>query len=206
MQLGQGASCLKIPATYDEARIHLQPHSLKGPYINKLISLTASKLVFDGYFRIEDEMLPIDRVLYLIGRKREYHIRITECKRGVDTSTYAYDRRVFNRMVEDPALSRAIRGSGDRMVEDPALSGAKHGSGDEDVGEHICLTPSEIVELTFRVIATDLPGKALNELILAIDVREESEEFSNKNWSFRDARKEREEAALPPIDYSSWKN
>ena len=168
MQLQQdnSPSLLKLPVDYNETRIYLQPHSLKGPYINKLISLTASKLVFDGYFRIEDEMLPIDRVLYLIGRKREYHIRITECKRGVDTSTYAYD---------------------------------------EGVGEHICLTPSEIVELTFRVIATDLPGKALNELILAIDVREESEEFSEKNWSFRRVRKEREEAALPPIDYSAWK-
>ena len=180
----QLSNCLKLPANYDESRIYLQPHSLKGPYINKLISLTASKLVFDGYFRIEEEMLPVDRVLVLTGRKREFHIRITAVRRGANTSTYAYDRR----------------------VEDPALSRATHGSGDEDVGEHICLMPSEIVELTFRVIAADLPGKALNELILAIDAHEETEEFSQRNWEFQRARKEREAAAFPPIDYSAWKN
>ena len=144
---------LQIPADYDQDRVQLWPHSLKGPYINRLIALTDSKLVFDGYFRIEPEMLPVDRILWLIEHKREYHIRITDCKRGKDTSTTWYD---------------------------------------EDVGGHICLTPTEIIELTFKVIAKELPGPAFNALAEAIEAREESKEFQDRNW---EARKAREDAA-----------
>ena len=108
--------------------------------------------MFDGYFRIENEMLPVDRILILWKRKREYHIRITDCKRGKNTSHYWYD---------------------------------------EDVGERICLTPTEIIELTFEVVATKLPGPAFNTLLEAIEAREESKEFEDKNW---DARKTREDA------------
>jgi hypothetical protein len=123
-------------------RIRLWPHSLKGPYINRLIALTGSKLVFDGYFRIEDEMLPVDRILCLYGRQREWHIRITGCKRGKDTSHHWYD---------------------------------------EDVGERICLSPTEIIELTFEVVAKSLPGRSFNDLMEAIEAREESKEFVTQN-------------------------
>ncbi len=138
---------LQLPENYDSSRIQIMPHSLKGPYINRLISLTANKLVFDGYFRIEEQMLPVDRVLYLMGRKREFHIYITAVRRGENTSTYSYD---------------------------------------EDVGEHICLTPSEIVELTFRVMP-EKSGKEIDALIREIDARENTEEFSRASWEERKA-------------------
>lgn len=140
---------LRIPAEYNQDRIVLWPRSLKGPYIHHLIALTGSKLMFDGYFRIENEMLPVDRILYLIGRKREWHIRITGCKRGEGTSTPWYD---------------------------------------EEVGEHICLTPSEIIELTFDVVATALPGEAWKALEEAITAREKSEEFVTQNTLLYNAR------------------
>ena len=142
---------LQIPAGYNQDRVQIWPHSLKGPYINRLIALTDSKLVFDGYFRIEPEMLPVDRILWLIERKREYHICITDCKRGENTSHYWYD---------------------------------------EDVGENICLTPTEIIELTFEVVAKDLPGPAFNALAEAIEAREESKEFEDRNWEARKARED----------------
>ena len=144
---------LRIPAGYNQDRVAIWPHSLKGPYINRLIALTESKIVFDGYFRIEDEMLPVDRILWLIERKREWHIRITSCKRGKNTSHYWYD---------------------------------------EDVGERICLTPTEIIELTFEVVATRLSGPAFNALVEAIEAREESKEFEDRNWEARKAREDAE--------------
>jgi hypothetical protein len=61
---------------------------------------------------------------------------------------------------------------------------------DEDVGEHICLTPSEIVELTFRVMP-EKSGKEIDALIREIDAREDTEEFSRANWEYTKARKER---------------
>ncbi len=147
---------LLTPRNYDVTRIMILPYIHNGLHIKRLIALTPTKLVFDGYFRIEPELLPIERVICLMGRKREYHIRIKELKRGADTSSYWYD---------------------------------------EDVGEHICLTPTEIIELTIEIIATQLPGPALRDVEEAITEREEAAEFKKRNEDARQARADREYAA-----------
>jgi hypothetical protein len=59
---------------------------------------------------------------------------------------------------------------------------------DEEVGEHICLTPSEIIELAFEVVATALPVEAWRALEEAITAREKSEEFVTQNTRLYNAR------------------
>ena len=155
-------SCFKPPAAlitprdYDVTRIMILPYIHGGLHIKRLITLTPTKLVFDGYFRIEPELLPVERVICLIGRKREYHIRIKGLARGTNTSSYWYD---------------------------------------EDVGEHICLTPTEIIELDIEIVATQLPGPAFSAVIDAITEREEVAEFKKRNEAARQAREDREYAA-----------
>ena len=155
-------SCFKPPAAlitprdYDVTRIMILPYIHGGLHIKRLITLTPTKLVFDGYFRIEPELLPVERVICLIGRKREYHIRIKGLARGTNTSSYWYD---------------------------------------QDVGEHICLTPTEIIELDIEIIATQLPGPAFSAVIDAITEREEVAEFKKRNEAARQAREDREYAA-----------
>jgi hypothetical protein len=143
---------LLTPPDYDVSRIMIIPFLLGGIHIRRLIALTPTKLVFDGYFHIEPELLPIDRIICLIGRKREYHIRIKECKRGVGTSSYWYD---------------------------------------EDVGENICLMPTEIIELTIEIVNKRMDGPTLSAVADAITEREESAEFEVRNQA---ARKVREDA------------
>ena len=143
---------LKAPPNYDTTRLMILPLSLKGPYLRRLIALTPTKLVFDGYFRIEPELLPIDRIICIMARKREYHIRIKGVRRGTDTSSYWYD---------------------------------------EDVGENICLTPTEIIEMDIEILSGQLDGPTFNRTVDAITAREESVEFEERNWA---ARKVREDA------------
>ena len=150
------SASLLAPRNYDVTRIMILPYIHGGLHIKRLITLTPTKFVFDGYFRIEPELLPIERVICLMGRKREYHIRIKELKRGTDTSSYWYD---------------------------------------EDVGENICLTPTEIIELTIEILATQLPGPALRDVVDAITAHEKSEEFQKRNEDARRERADREYAA-----------
>ena len=147
---------LLAPSNYDTTRLMILPFIHAGMHIRRLITLTPTKLVFDGYFHIEPELLPIERVICLIGRKREYHIRIKEIKRGEDTSSYWYD---------------------------------------EDVGENICLMPTEIIELTIEIVNKRLTGPAFSAVTDAITAREESAEFKERNEAARRARADREYVA-----------
>jgi hypothetical protein len=147
---------LLAPRDYDVTRIMILPYIHGGLHIKRLITLTPTKFVFDGYFRIEPELLPIERVICLMGRKREYHIRIKGLTRGANTSSYWYD---------------------------------------EDVGENICLTPTEIIELDIEILATQLPGPAFSDVVDAITAHEKSEEFKKRNEEARRERADREYAA-----------
>jgi hypothetical protein len=155
-QAAQGFKPLLAPRDYDTTRLMILPFLHSGMHIRRLITLTPTKFVFDGYFRIEPELLPIERVICLIGRKREYHIRIKEMKRGADTSSYWYD---------------------------------------EDVGENICLMPTEIIELTIEIVNKRLTGPAFSAVTDAITAREESAEFKERNEAARRARADMEYAA-----------
>jgi pyruvate/oxaloacetate carboxyltransferase len=65
---------------------------------------------------------------------------------------------------------------------------------DEDVGENICLTPTEIIELDIEILATQLPGQVLSAIEDAIRAREDTAEFKERNESARRARTDKEYA------------
>lgn len=65
----------------------IQFNRAKNPYSpNILFHEFGSKLVFDGFFNIEDETMPVERIANINGEL--YHVRITYKKSVKDTSRF----------------------------------------------------------------------------------------------------------------------
>lgn len=63
---------------------------LRIPFIDELISHEPGRMVFNGYFYIDDEAMPIERVFH--SNKGEFHVEIYEKNTLKDTSEYGpYD-------------------------------------------------------------------------------------------------------------------
>jgi hypothetical protein len=63
---------------------------LRIPYIDELISHEPGRMVFDGYFYIEDAAMPVERVFH--SNKGSFHVEIYEKKALEDTSEFGpYD-------------------------------------------------------------------------------------------------------------------
>lgn len=59
------------------------------PYMRKVITNEPGHLVFDGYFYIEDETVPVERILRTI--RGDHHVEIYEKKTMEDTTVSSYD-------------------------------------------------------------------------------------------------------------------
>ena len=60
------------------------------PYIDELISHEPGRMVFDGYFYIDDAVMPVERVFH--SNKGSFHVEIYEKKTLEDTSEFGpYD-------------------------------------------------------------------------------------------------------------------
>lgn len=60
------------------------------PYIGELISHEPGRMVFNGYFYIDDNVMPVERVFY--SNKGSFHVEIYEKKTMEDTSEFGpYD-------------------------------------------------------------------------------------------------------------------
>ena len=64
--------------------LHLVDYRATNPYIRTLKSFTADTISFDGYFYLEDDTMPIERIL--IKDDTWQHIEIYEKKTVEDTS------------------------------------------------------------------------------------------------------------------------
>jgi hypothetical protein len=115
-----------------------------GPSIKKPIHYTDSTIVFDGYFRVEDDLptkFPIRRIFYRYDTHAYHLIQITGIKRGENTSHYFYD---------------------------------------ESEQGMICLTPTEIIELTYVVLESDLTSEKAHELNADIWLEEKALRAANE--------------------------
>ncbi len=115
-----------------------------GPSVKKPIQYTDSTIIFDGYFRVENELptkFPIRRIFYRYDNNMHYLIQITDIKRGENTSHYFYDE------------------------------------GEQGM---ICLTPTEIIELTYVVLESDLTSEKAHELNAEIWLEEKSLRDANE--------------------------
>ena len=65
--------------------LHLVDYRATNPYIRTLKSFTADTISFDGYFYLEDDTMPVERIL--IKEDTWQHIEIYEKKTVEDTST-----------------------------------------------------------------------------------------------------------------------
>jgi hypothetical protein len=65
--------------------LHLCDYRITNPFIRTLKSFTADTISFDGYFYLEDETMPVQRIL--IKDDVWQHIEIYEKKTVEDTST-----------------------------------------------------------------------------------------------------------------------
>jgi hypothetical protein len=63
---------------------------LRIPFIDELISHEPGRMVFDGYFYIDDAVMPVERVFH--SNKGSFHVEIYEKKTIEDTSEFGpYD-------------------------------------------------------------------------------------------------------------------
>jgi hypothetical protein len=66
---------------------------LRIPYIQELLSHEPGRMVFDGYFYIDDAAMPVERIFY--SNKGSFHVEIYEKKTLEDTSEFGpYDAEI----------------------------------------------------------------------------------------------------------------
>jgi hypothetical protein len=130
------------------------PFGVRNPFIRELKSHENSTLVFDGYFYVDQKDLPIQRVMVKFGEEvidengcscrsaiESSHIEIYEKLSGEDTSYY-----------------------GDHIDTVADISG--NDASDDDYYEgNICLFPTEITTLKYRVMKSDLTDLEMNIVI-----------------------------------------
>jgi hypothetical protein len=69
------------------AEVHWLPICVTCPYAKKVISHTTGKLLFDGYFHLEDETLPVKRILCV--KDKLFYVEIVNKQKKEDTSEYS---------------------------------------------------------------------------------------------------------------------
>ena len=62
------------------------------PYMRNVITNEPGHIVFDGYFYIEDDTVPVERILRT--KEANYHVEIYEKKTLEDTTTGSYDEEL----------------------------------------------------------------------------------------------------------------
>jgi hypothetical protein len=67
--------------------IHWLPTAVACPYVKKLMSFTNTKLVFNGYFYLENETLPVKRILCI--NNNFFYTEILKKQNVDDTSKYS---------------------------------------------------------------------------------------------------------------------
>ena len=74
---------------------HWFPLRVRTPYVLKIIEEKEGLLVFNGYFYLEDETMPVRRLLYRESQKKMYLVDILSKKTMDDTSEYGdYDKEL----------------------------------------------------------------------------------------------------------------
>jgi hypothetical protein len=81
--------------------IHWPTWQVKNPHIKELILFDKHKIVFDGYFRLEEGVFPVHRVVYINGKW--FLVKLLSKKVVEDTSKYGeYDEELGGRICLTP--------------------------------------------------------------------------------------------------------
>jgi hypothetical protein len=129
--------------------IHWIPACTTNPYIQKLIKHENNTIIFDGHFYLEDEVMPIKRIMYVNDTLSL--VEITSKKTMDNTSSYFYD---------------------------------------EDVGQNICLFPTNVIEIQYNILKEIASSKELNKL--QSEIIADEEEIRDRNTNFRRKREDEE--------------
>jgi hypothetical protein len=79
-------------STVPEDWIEWDMSTRRYPYMREVITNEPGHIVFDGYFYIEDNTVPVERILRT--RDADYHVEIYEKKTLDDTTTSSYDEEL----------------------------------------------------------------------------------------------------------------
>ena len=79
-------------STVPEDWIEWDMSTRRYPYMREVITNEPGHIVFDGYFYIEDDTVPVERILRT--RDADYHVEIYEKKTLDDTTTSSYDEEI----------------------------------------------------------------------------------------------------------------
>lgn len=152
---------IKISKMDMSVRIH--PVNARGPFIREVKSNKDNTLIYDGYFYYKDTDLPLQRVLNEYSEEtvdekgdsyraliNSSHIEIYERISGEDTSFY-----------------------GDEKTED--ISGNTVDD-DDDSDAGICLFPTEITTLKYRVLKSHMTQLERTAVFAAINDLEKERE------------------------------
>lgn len=81
--------------------IHWFPWEVTNPHIRELKSLEKNKIIFDGYFRLEEGVFPVHRIMCI--HDKYFLVKLLSKKVLEDTSKYGeYDEEVGGRICFTP--------------------------------------------------------------------------------------------------------
>lgn len=141
------------------------PFLAKSPYIRELLKHTENTIVFYGYFYIEDEILPLERIM--IYKEIPYHIEFTK-----------------KIMKEEDKEEEEVHS--DDTIKEEAEEIA---DSDDSIAGRITFFPMNLIELHYKIIKV-LTHDEVENVKKQIDEKEP--EVEEKNNIYRKLREKRE--------------
>jgi len=140
------------------------PFLAKSPYIRELLKHTEDTIVFYGYFYIEDEIFPLERIM--IYKEIPYHIEFT--------------KKIMKEEDKEEELHS------DDTIKEEAEEIA---DSDDLIADRITFFPTNLIELQYTIIKV-LTHDEVENVTKQIDDKEP--ELEERNHRFRKLREERE--------------
>jgi flagellar motility protein MotE (MotC chaperone) len=144
------------------------PFLAKSPYIRELLKHTEDTIVFYGYFYIEDEILPLERIM--IYKDIPYHIEFTK------------------KIIKEEDKEEEVHS--DDTIKEEAEEIA---DSDDSIAGRITFFPMNFIELHYKIIKV-LTHDEIENVKKQIDEKET--ELEERNNRFRKLREEREYAEM----------
>ena len=141
------------------------PFLARSPYIRELLKHTENTIVFYGYFSIENETLPLERIM--IYKEIPYHIEFTK-----------------KIMKEEDKEEEEVHS--DDTIKEEAEEIA---DSDDSIAGRITFFPMNLIELHYKIIKV-LTHDEVENVKKQIDEKEP--EVEERNNRFRKLREERE--------------
>ena len=140
------------------------PFGLHNPYITKIISHEDNTLIFDGYFYVDVNDLPIQRIMLRFGEGT------------TDEDGNTYQTPISNSHIE---IYEKISGEDTSSYDDSEQTDISGNANDDSGDENICFFPTEITTLKYRVLKSDLT-KIEHDMIIEVIKEQEKKREEKK--------------------------